>query len=170
MITRKACKVVIDSEGYRLNVGIVVCNNLSQVLWAKRVGNGAWQFPQGGMSEGETFEEAMYRELSEEVGLLEADVEILACTEGWLKYRLPERYIRSDRACIGQKQKWFLLQLQSSDEKVNLQCDGLPEFDDWRWESYWYPVRHIVDFKEQVYKRALEELAPYLPIPMPKPV
>jgi 8-oxo-dGTP pyrophosphatase MutT (NUDIX family) len=60
---------VIDREGYRLNVGIILSNTRNQVFWGKRVREDAWQFPQGGMKRGETPEQSMYRELEEEVGL-----------------------------------------------------------------------------------------------------
>ena len=61
---------MIDQEGYRPNVAIVILNDNKQVFWAKRVAEDAWQFPQGGINEGESIEEAMYRELMEEVAAL----------------------------------------------------------------------------------------------------
>ena len=157
---------MIDEEGYRPNVGIIVMNKLGQVLWAKRLGKqGAWQFPQGGIDEGETPEGAVYRELHEEVGLLSEAVKILGQTKGWLKYNLPEHMVRknSDIGFLGQKQKWFLLELVAGDDKVILDTGSSPEFQDWKWVSYWYPVSKIVDFKRQVYRSALGELAPYFP-------
>ena len=98
---------MIDSEGFRPNVGIILANDAGQVLWAKRIGHNAWQFPQGGIQHGETPEQALYRELREEVGLLPEHVQIIAQTKGWLRYRLPHRYIRtdSDPVCIGQDRK-----------------------------------------------------------------
>ena len=157
---------MIDEEGYRPNVGIIVMNKLGQVLWAKRLGKqGAWQFPQGGIDEGETPEGALYRELHEEVGLLSEAVKILGQTKGWLKYDLPDHMVRknSDIGFLGQKQKWFLLELVAGDDKVILDTGASPEFQDWKWVSYWYPVSKIVDFKRQVYRSALGELAPYIP-------
>lgn len=158
---------VIDSEGYRSNVGIILTNDAGQLLWARRIGGqDAWQFPQGGVNEGELPEEALYRELGEEVGLCRDDVEMLAATQGWLKYRLPRRYVRwgQNPLCIGQKQKWYLLRLLARDEAVNLNPDAevRPEFDYWRWVSYWYPLGKVVSFKREVYRRALKELAPPL--------
>ena len=141
-------------------------NKLGQVLWAKRLGKqGAWQFPQGGIDEGENPEDALYRELHEEVGLLSEAVKILGQTKGWLKYNLPEHMVRknSDIGFLGQKQKWFLLELVAGDDKVILDTGTSPEFQDWKWVSYWYPVSKIVDFKRQVYRSALGELAPYVP-------
>lgn len=157
---------MIDADGFRPNVGIILANPQGQVLWARRAGHDAWQFPQGGINDNESPEEAMYRELWEEVGLERRDVRILACTRGWLRYRLPRRFVRNDSRplCIGQKQRWFLLELKSGDERVNLSCSSPPEFDGWRWVSYWYPLDQVVNFKREVYRRALLELAPRLPL------
>jgi putative (di)nucleoside polyphosphate hydrolase len=156
---------VVDADGFRPNVGIVVANDFGQVLWARRIGgHDAWQFPQGGILPDETPEQALYRELHEEVGLDERCVRILACTTGWLRYRLPKRLRRynSTPDFKGQKQKWFLLQMIAGDECVCVNGSGRPEFDDWRWVSYWYPVSQVVDFKRDVYRQALKELAPRL--------
>ena len=151
---------MIDSNGFRPNVGIIICNKLGQLFWAKRIKQDAWQFPQGGIKEAETTEEALFRELSEEVGLCKDDVRILSQTSEWLKYRLPKPYIRQKkgRTCIGQKQKWFLLGLQTEEGRVDLENTLQPEFDDWCWVNYWYPVNQVVDFKRGVYRKALIEL------------
>jgi putative (di)nucleoside polyphosphate hydrolase len=153
---------VIDAEGFRANVGIVICNELGQVFWARRYGQHSWQFPQGGIDENETAEQTMYRELHEEVGLKPEDVKILAVTKNWLRYKLPKRLVRqgSNPVCIGQKQKWFLLQLTCKEEDVDLLHSSHPEFDNWRWVSFWYPVRNVVSFKREVYRRVMKEFAP----------
>ena len=98
--------------------------------------------------------------MDEEVGLIEKDVKILYQTTDWLHYRLPKNFIRynKDPLCIGQKQKWFLLSLEGKDSKVELSRAGRPEFDDWRWVKYWYPVGQVIEFKRDVYRRALTEL------------
>jgi len=152
---------MVDADGFRPNVGIVLSNSLGQVLWARRVGGqDAWQFPQGGINEDETVEQALFRELAEEVGLGAADVEILARTQGWLRYRLPRHMRRyNTRGFQGQKQKWFLLRMLCDDQAVQVNATAKPEFDDWRWVSYWYPLDQVVPFKRQVYRRALKELA-----------
>lgn len=153
---------MIDNDGYRPNVGIVICNRKGQVLWARRYGQNSWQFPQGGINSGEMLEQAMYRELFEEVGLTKKDVKILAFTRNWLRYKLPKRLVRWDTkpVCIGQKQRWFLLQLVCDDIEINMQKNHIPEFDDWRWVSYWYPVRQVVSFKRDVYRRVMKEFSP----------
>jgi putative (di)nucleoside polyphosphate hydrolase len=153
---------VVDEDGYRANVGIIVVNHKRRLLWARRIGQDAWQFPQGGIHEGETPEQALYRELHEELGLRVEDVEVLGCTQGWLRYRLPKNLIRyySKPLCIGQKQKWFLLRLMGTEDKIRFDLTPSPEFDGWRWVSYWFPLRQVISFKRQVYRRALQELAP----------
>lgn len=154
----------IDSEGFRANVGIILCNDDGKLLLAGRVGSKGWQFPQGGMLLGESAEEAMFRELHEEVGLSEADVEILGRTSDWLKYRLPEKFLRrgSSPLCIGQKQRWFILRLTTSEDRVRLDRSDSPEFDRWRWVEFWRPVNEVIYFKRRVYARALYELGPHL--------
>ncbi len=150
---------MVDSEGFRANVGIIICNPFGKLLWARRVGGTGWQFPQGGIQPGESYQEALLRELREEVGLSAGDVRILKQTRGWLRYRLPERLVRRGpgRVCIGQKQKWFLLGFHGADSRVQLNRHGEPEFDDWRWINYWEPARRVVPFKREVYRRALKE-------------
>lgn len=131
------------------------------MLWAKRLGQDAWQFPQGGVQRNEAPEQALVRELHEEVGLMAEDVEIIACTTDWLPYRLPSHLIRqnSHPVCIGQKQKWFLLKLLAPADKVSLDHGDKPEFDHWRWVSYWYPLNQVIEFKRDVYRQALQELS-----------
>ncbi|MDN5873606.1 MAG: RNA pyrophosphohydrolase [Salinisphaera sp.] len=153
---------MIDEDGFRANVGIVLTNACGDVLWAKRIGQNAWQFPQGGVRSGESPEQALYRELQEEVGLLPEHVRIIGCTSDWLRYRLPNRYVRRHRRplCIGQKQKWYLLQLQAPETCVRFDSTEQPEFDGWCWVDYWQPVDEVVFFKRDVYRKALGELAP----------
>ena len=153
---------MIDPDGYRPNVGIVLMHDDGRVFWARRVHRDGWQFPQGGMNTDETPLEAMYRELREETGLQPEHVEVLGATPGWLRYRLPPRSIRHrDRlVCIGQKQVWFLLRFKGHDADLQLDLTEKPEFDGWRWVDFWYPMEHVVTFKRHVYARALHHLAP----------
>lgn len=156
---------MIDQEGFRPNVGIVIFNRNSQVLWARRLHQHTWQFPQGGVKEDETPKEAMYRELYEELGLQENDVYIVQTSRHWYRYRVPKRMLDSkkDHAYLGQKQRWFLLSLTKDDDSLpNISFNRFckPEFDEWRWVSYWYPVRQVVNFKRDVYRKILMEFAP----------
>lgn len=155
--------MVIDRAGFRMNVGIVLINDSGRIFWGKRQGHDAWQFPQGGLMLGESPEAAMYRELYEEIGLSKEDVKILGVTKRWLKYRLPNQYIRhgKDPVVIGQKQKWFLLKLITSEQKIRLDLCDSPEFDSWRWIDYHEPPEKVIFFKQQVYQQALKELEQY---------
>lgn len=152
---------MIDEQGFRHGVGIILVNAKRQVFIAKRIGKSAWQFPQGGLKADETPEEAMFRELKEEIGLCPDDVRVLSSTRRWLRYRLPKRLIRhySKPLCVGQKQKWFLLQLVNKEAKFDLSATDSPEFDSWAWVSYWYPLTQVVAFKRRVYNMAMKEFA-----------
>ena len=154
---------MIDTDGFRPNVGIILSDSEGRLLWARRIGGqDAWQFPQGGINSNESSEAALYRGLEEEVGLTQNDVQVLSVTKGWLRYRLPKKLVRPNKSpvCIGQKQKWYLLKLISDDKSISLDIDGTPEFDEWRWVSYWYPLSKVVSFKRDVYRKALKELIP----------
>jgi putative (di)nucleoside polyphosphate hydrolase len=153
---------VIDPDGYRPNVGIILMRSDGSVFWARRVNRDGWQFPQGGMNTDETPIEAMYRELYEETGLRSHHVEVLGATPGWLRYRLPRRSIRTNSkpVCIGQKQVWFLLKFNAEDTELRLDLTDTPEFDSWRWVDFWYPGENVVHFKREVYVQALQLLSP----------
>ncbi len=152
--------MIIDRAGFRLNVGIILVNQSGHVFWGRRQGHDTWQFPQGGLLQGETPLEAMCRELTEEVGLEACDVEVLGVTKRWLKYRLPKQYLRHDSTplVIGQKQKWYLLKLIASEQKIRLDLSDSPEFDSWRWIDYKEPQEQVIFFKKQVYAQAMKEL------------
>ena len=153
---------MIDPDGYRPNVGIILLHNDGRVFWARRAFKDGWQFPQGGMRSDETPIEAMYRELHEETGLRPHHVQVLGATPGWLRYRLPPRMVRRNQkpTCIGQKQVWFLLRFLGEESALRLDVTDEPEFDQWRWVDFWYPATHVVSFKREVYQRALRHLAP----------
>ncbi|MGY0197576.1 RNA pyrophosphohydrolase [Leptothrix sp. BB-4] len=158
---------MLDREGFRPNVGIILLNQRSQVFWGKRIRTHSWQFPQGGIKHGESPEQAMFRELHEEVGLHPEHVRIIARTRDWLRYEVPDHYIRRDARghYKGQKQIWFLLQLLGRDSDMNLRATDHPEFDAWRWHDYWVPLEVVIEFKRNVYQMALTELARYVPRP-----
>ena len=156
---------MLDREGFRPNVGIILLNQRSQVFWGKRIRTHSWQFPQGGIDRGENPEQAMFRELHEEVGLFPQHVQVLARTRDWLRYEVPDRFIRRDARghYKGQKQIWFLLQLVGHDWDLNLRATDHPEFDAWRWNDYWVPLDVVVEFKRGVYEMALTELSRFVP-------
>ena len=157
---------MIDEDGFRPNVGIIICNGDGKVFWARRVGGkDAWQFPQGGIDAGESPEQALFRELYEEVGLRAHQVEVLGQTDRWLRYHLPRQYWRKGPGprCVGQKQKWFLLRLRVPDSAIQLDAHGSPEFDHWEWVDYWHPVDRVIHFKREVYRLAMQELEPVVP-------
>ena len=147
-----------DIDGYRPNVGIVILNGSGKVLWARRARRDGWQFPQGGVEDGETAEEAVYRELFEEVGLLPQNVQLVGRTRDWLHYDVPGNLRSQHTSFKGQKQLWFLMKLLSSDDLIKLDQSDTPEFDRWKWVDYWLPVKRVIFFKRTVYKTALKEL------------
>ncbi len=155
---------MIDRDGYRPNVAIVLLNHRNQVFWGKRVKEHAWQFPQGGIKPGETPEQAMYRELQEETGLEPQHVKILGRTREWLHYNVPSHWVRREwrGTYKGQKQIWFLLRLTGRDCDISLRASGHPEFDAWRWHEYWIPLETVIDFKREVYRLGLEELSVFV--------
>ena len=155
---------MIDRNGYRSNVGIVLLNSKNEVFWGKRVKQDSWQFPQGGIKAGESPEQAMYRELTEEVGLHPWHVEIIGRTRDWLRYEVPDHFIKREIRghYRGQKQIWFLLRMTGRDCDVNLRMTDHPEFDAWRWHNYWVPLDVVIEFKRDVYQRALQELSRFL--------
>ena len=158
---------MIDRDGYRPNVAIVLTNHKNQVFWGKRVKEHAWQFPQGGIKPGESPEEAMYRELQEETGLQPQHVKILGRTRDWLHYNVPTHWVKREwrGTYRGQKQIWFLLRLVGRDSDISLRASGHPEFDAWRWHPYWVPLESVIDFKRDAYRLGLEQLSAFLEVP-----
>jgi len=157
--------IMLDRDGFRPNVGIVLLNSRNQVFWGKRLRTHSWQFPQGGIKYGESPEQAMLRELHEEVGLHPEHVQIIGRTRDWLRYEVPDHYIRREARghYRGQKQIWYLLKLVGRDSDMNLRATDHPEFDAWRWNDYWVPLEVVIEFKRGVYEMALTELARFLP-------
>jgi len=155
---------MLDKDGYRPNVGIILVNQRNEVFWGKRIREHSWQFPQGGIKRGETPEQAMFRELHEEVGLHPQHVRIIGRTRDWLRYDVPQNWVRREWRghYRGQKQIWFLLRLVGRDNDVCLRASEHPEFDAWRWHDYWIPLETVIEFKRGVYEQALTELSRYL--------
>ena len=155
---------MLDREGYRPNVGIILINGQNRVFWGKRVREHSWQFPQGGIKPGESPETAMYRELMEEVGLLPHHVKIIGRTRDWLRYDVPNNWVRREwrGSYRGQKQIWYLRKLVGRESDVHLRATSHPEFDGWRWHDYWAPIDEVIEFKRGVYEGALSELSRFL--------
>ncbi|HEY0879709.1 MAG TPA: RNA pyrophosphohydrolase [Zeimonas sp.] len=152
---------MLDRDGYRPNVGIILVNSRNAVFWGKRIREHSWQFPQGGIKRGEAPEQAMLRELHEEVGLHPHHVRIVGRTRDWLRYEVPEHWVRREWRghYRGQKQIWFLVRLVGRDSDIDLRASSHPEFDAWRWNDYWVPLEAVIEFKRGVYVQALNELS-----------
>lgn len=155
---------MLDRDGYRPNVGIVLINRVNEVFWGKRIREHAWQFPQGGIKRGESPEQAMFRELGEEVGLRPEHVQIIARTREWLRYDVPQQWVRREWRghYRGQKQIWYLLRMIGQDSDVQLRASNHPEFDAWCWHHYWIPLENVIEFKREVYQLALTELSSHV--------
>ena len=153
-------KQQLDRDGYRKNVGIIVCNSRQQVLWARRARHDGWQFPQGGIEPRESAREAAFRELYEEIGLGSADVKLLGSTDNWLRYDVPyapkSRYYRRAKQFRGQKQRWFLMRFHGRDDQINIETEH-PEFSEWTWIDPDELIAKIVPFKRDVYSKVMSE-------------
>ena len=150
-------------QSYRRGVGAVLFNAEGKVWIGKRVSRNDkkiahfWQMPQGGMDEGETPSEAVFRELQEETGTMNA--EIIGETRDWLTYELPKGLAKRswDGKFRGQKQKWFALRFTGDEQDFNLNSHEKPEFSEWRWEDLLELPDIIVPFKRQMYKSIVSE-------------
>ena len=151
---------MILEPGYRLNVGLVIINDKGKLLLCKRKETNNWQFPQGGIDEGETSLKAAKRELFEEVGITSNSVTLLGSSKNWYKYDVPKLQRKKNfikKKIKGQNQKWYMFELK---KEVNISFINDPdnEFDDYKWVSYWYPLFKIVSFKNHVYRKVLNEM------------
>ena len=150
---------------YRANVGIMVVNAQGHVFVGQRLDNSqnAWQMPQGGIDAGEDPRAAALRELAEETGIRADLVQVLAQSNAWLAYKLPDHLIPNfwGGRYQGQKQKWFLMRFIGTDKDVNIQTDH-PEFSAWKWLPPDQLCDAIVPFKRAIYQAVLDEFAGYL--------
>ena len=157
----------MNDKSYRKNVGLIVLNQDNQLLVCRRKNQQTWQFPQGGIDAGGSPRAAAHRELFEEVGIKQKDVQIIQKSSHWYHYDLPRKYQKrseSMKQFRGQTQKWFLLKARTELE-INLLNEVEQEFVEHKWVSFWYPLSHIVPFKKDVYAKVLNEfLATYIAI------
>ena len=152
----------MNKKNYRKGVGIVVVNDQGQFFLGKRIGAHAWQFPQGGIDEGEKPEEALYRELYEETGIKRDKVKILSVSQKWLVYHIPHVYQRFNKKYDGAMQKWFLLKFIGINSDVNLNAFSHAEFDGWKWADKKTAITSVVRFKKAVYESIFDEFADVL--------
>lgn len=148
------------AEYFRAGVGAVIIDGRGMVLALERSAMaGAWQFPQGGLKEGEEPIAAAYREIAEETAIAEYDLELLASAPEPLAYELP-REARSIKTGRGQVQYWFLFRFLGKDSAINLELGG--EFRDWKWLQFSELLDLTVEFRRPVYRRLVELFAGYL--------
>ncbi|MBO6506698.1 MAG: RNA pyrophosphohydrolase [Kordiimonadaceae bacterium] len=145
---------------YRPCAGILLLNSNDQIFVGERLDRpGAWQMPQGGIDEGESPEVAALRELEEEIGVRADQVQLLAQTQDWVLYDLPD-HLKGKMwggKFAGQKQLWFKLRLLADDEAIDIETSH-PEFGRWKWSDPSTVIEEIVDFKRDVYQRVIDEL------------
>ncbi len=141
---------------YRPNVAmIIVSNNYPQkkeIFLAQRNDlSDVWQFPQGGIDEGEEVYEALFRELEEEIGTDKVDV--IAEYPEWISYDFPPKIAKNMKPYSGQKQKYFLVKLKKS-AKINIQTKH-PEFSDYKFVGVDEALATSASFKKDVYEIAI---------------
>lgn len=152
-----------DLSRYRPNVGVVLFHPDGRVWYGRRAGTEGphnWQFPQGGVDDGENLETAARRELAEETGVTSAG--LIASTDGWIVYDFPEGYggSKQARGWAGQKQRWFAFRFTGEESEIDLEAHGEIEFDAWRWGPLSDAPDLIVPFKRAVYEQVVAVFAP----------
>ncbi len=157
--------IIVNMKGrnYRKGVGMVIVNHDNQYFLGKRIGANAWQFPQGGIDEGETPKDALFRELYEETGIQRDKVELIDTSKKWLVYHIPHVFQRSNKRYDGAMQKWFLLRFIGNDNNdINLNAFDHAEFDAWKWGDQKTAIKSVVKFKKKVYESILNEFSDVL--------
>ena len=149
----------VDLARYRPNVGVVLARPDGKVWLGRRAdtpGPANWQFPQGGVDDGETPEVAALRELAEETGVTSA--RIIGQTKDWLAYDFPPGHAGSkvSRGWVGQKQMWFAARFLGDDAEINLGAHHHIEFDAWRWADLDEAPELVVEFKKATYRKVVE--------------
>mgnify|MGYP001218988189 FL=1 len=147
------------TEHYRRCVGMMILNAKDEILVGRRLDHpsGYWQMPQGGIDENENPDEAVWREMQEEIGTNNATI-IKESTQ-WINYKIPLETLQTlpwGHKYVGQTQKWFLFRFNGADNEINVVTEK-PEFSEWRWSKHNLLVENIVPFKRNTYKKILEE-------------
>lgn len=152
----------MDLSNYRPNVGVVLFHPDGRVWLGRRAATPppwCWQFPQGGVDEGEDLEAAARRELAEETGAV--SVTLMGRTGGWITYDFPPeaRGAKIAKGWRGQKQVWFAFRFDGEEAEFDLSGDGHPEFEAWRWGYLAEAPGLIVPFKRPAYEAVAEAFA-----------
>ena len=147
------------SDKYRRCVGMMILNSNNEILVGKRLDHpsGHWQMPQGGIDENENPEEAVWREMLEEIGTNNATM--IKQSDQWINYSIPKETLATlpwGHKYIGQTQKWFVFRFNGNENEINVSTVN-PEFSEWRWSQHNLLVENIVPFKRNTYKKILEE-------------
>ena len=149
------------SDKYRKCVGIMILNNQKEILVGRRLDHpsGFWQMPQGGIDKNENPEEAVWREMMEEIGTNNA--QLIRSSKKWINYTIPKDTLATlpwGKKYIGQSQKWFVFKFMGNDTEINVGTNN-PEFSEWKWSNHNLLVENIVPFKRKVYSKILEEFS-----------
>lgn len=136
---------------FRAGVGAVIADGRGRVLVCERKDiPGAWQFPQGGMEQGEEAIDAAFREIAEETGIRATSLRLVRRYPELLAYELP-REAQSAKTGMGQVQYWFLFRLKRPASSVNLPRHS--EFTAAVWVPFEQAVRRAAAFKKPLYKK-----------------
>ena len=144
---------------YRRCVGMMILNDKNKILVGRRIDHpsGYWQMPQGGIDSEEIPEEAVWREMMEEIGTNE--VKLIQTSSKWFTYDIPEDTLKTlpwGKKYVGQTQRWFVFRFIGQDYSINIETKN-PEFSEWKWTDYNSIVDNIVPFKRNLYKEVLKE-------------
>ena len=146
---------------YRKCVGMMILNSINQILVGRRLDHpsGYWQMPQGGIDDNENPQEAVWREMMEEIGTNNA--ELCKISHQWVNYEIPQdtlNHLPWGKIYIGQTQKWFIFKFSGEDKDINVETQN-PEFSEWKWMNSNDLVENAVPFKQKVYKAILDEFS-----------